>query len=128
MAAVLDHLILQVNDLEESIGFYEGVLGFNYEGRREPFAVLRVNAELVLQLAAWGSEGGDHLAFALPPADFDPAFERIRAAGLPYGDAFDAVGNMKGPGRESGARGDGLAVYFMDPNRHLLEIRCYEES
>ena len=127
MAAVLDHLILQVNDLEASIAFYEGVLGFAYEGRREPFAVLRVNADLVLQLAEWGSEGGRHLAFALSPAEFDAAFERIRSAGLSYGDTFHAADNMKGPGRESGARGDGLALYFLDPSRHLLEIRCYED-
>ena len=127
MTALLDHLILPVNDLEASIAFYEGMLGFAYEGRREPFAVLRVTADLVLQLAPWGSQGGGHLAFALPRAEFEAAFERIRSSGLDYGDAFDAVGNMKGPGRADGARGDGLAVYFMDPNRHLLEIRCYEE-
>ena len=72
MGAALDHLILQVNDLEASIAFYRDVLGFAYEGRREPFAVLRVNPDLVLQLAAWGSEGGCHLAFALPNVECRP--------------------------------------------------------
>ena len=126
MAVVLDHLILHVNDVEASIAFYEGVLGFAYEGRREPFAVLRVNPDLVLQLAPWGTEGGTHLAFALPPPELEAVFERIRSQGVAYGDTFHASDNMKGPGRESGARGDGLALYFMDPNRHLLEIRSYE--
>jgi hypothetical protein len=32
---------------------------------------------------------------------------------------------MKGPGEESGARGNGQAVYIFDPNRHLIEIRSY---
>jgi hypothetical protein len=36
-----------------------------------------------------------------------------------------AVGNMQGPGEEDGARGAGQAVYFFDPNQHLIEIRYY---
>jgi catechol 2,3-dioxygenase-like lactoylglutathione lyase family enzyme len=67
-----------------------------------------------------------HLAFALPRAEFDDAFARVKAAGIPYGDSFHAVGNMQGPGREAGSRGDGEAVYFFDPNQHLIEIRHYE--
>ncbi len=49
----------------------------------------------------------------------------MKAAGIPYGDSFHAVGNMKGPGVEPGSRGDGEAVYFFDPNQHLIEIRHY---
>jgi len=33
---------------------------------------------------------------------------------------------MRGPGEEPGARGIGKALYFFDPSRHLIEIRCYE--
>ena len=44
--AVLDHLILKVNDRGESVRFYRDVLGFAHEGDREPFAVLRVSPEL----------------------------------------------------------------------------------
>ena len=33
---------------------------------------------------------------------------------------------MKGPGDEPGSRGDGKAVYFFDPDKHLIEIRHYE--
>ena len=124
--AVLDHLILKVNERAESVRFYRDVLGFAYEGDREPFAVLRVSPELTLQLAAWGTEGGEHLAFALPRAEFDAVFERVRSGGIAFGDSFHAVGNGKGPGVESGSRGDAASVYFFDPNRHLIEIRHYE--
>jgi hypothetical protein len=34
---------------------------------------------------------------------------------------------MRGPGIESGARGDAPSVYVFDPNRHLIEIRHYGE-
>lgn len=126
MAIQLDHMILPVADLEQSIAFFTGIMGCTYEGVSEPFSVIRVTPELTLQLAPWGTEGGVHLAFALPRPEFDAAFARVKAAGIPYGDSFHAVGNMQGPGDEDGARGPGKAVYFFDPNQHLIEIRHYE--
>ena len=125
MPIELDHLILRVKDTEKSVAFYTQVLGLVYEGRREPFAVLRVTPALTIQLAAWGTAGGEHLAFAMERGEFDAVFERIRKAGIPYGDSFRSVGNMKGPGEEPGARGNGRALYLFDPSRHLIEIRCY---
>lgn len=125
MAIALDHLILAVNDAAESVRFYSELLGLLDEGNDGPFSVLRVSPELTIQLAPWGTKGGQHLAFALSRPDFDAAFDRVKASGIRYGDGFDAVGNMRGPGEESGARGPGLAVYFFDPNQHLIEIRSY---
>ena len=123
---VLDHLILRVNDRGESVRFYREVLGLAYEGEQEPFSVLRVTPELTLQLAPWGTEGGEHLAFAMTRAEFEQVFQRVREAGLEFGDSFHAVGNRKGPGEESGARGPGASLYLFDPSRHLVEIRHYE--
>jgi catechol 2,3-dioxygenase-like lactoylglutathione lyase family enzyme len=126
MALTLDHLILRVNAREESVRFYTEILGLAYEGEREPFSVVRVTPELTLQLAPWGTEGGEHLAFAMSREEFEAAFERIRAAGIEFGDSFHSVGNGKGPGEEPGARGPGKSLYCFDPSRHLIEIRYYE--
>jgi catechol 2,3-dioxygenase-like lactoylglutathione lyase family enzyme len=126
MTIALDHLILAVNDRAASLDFYARVLDLAHEGDDGPFAVLRVTAELTLQLAPWGTKGGEHLAFALSRPAFDAAFQRLVEGEIPYGDSFHAVGNMRGPGRESGAKGEADAVYFFDPNQHLIEIRCYE--
>lgn len=125
MAIALDHLILAVGDSARSIAFYTRTLGFAHEGEDGPFSRLRVSPELVIQLAPWGTPGGEHLAFAMDRDEFDATFERLRASGVAYGDRFDAVGNMQGPGDEGGARGMGRAVYFFDPDRHLIEIRHY---
>lgn len=122
---VLDHLILRVNDREASLGFYTGVLGLAYEGEREPFSVVRVSPDSILQLAPWGTEGGEHLAFAMARERFEAVFARIREAGIAFGDSFHAVGNGRGPGEETGARGPGASVYCFDPSRHLVEIRHY---
>lgn len=128
MPTTLDHLILQVNDIEKSVEFFTRILGLTYDGKREPFSVVRVTSELTLQLAPWGTTGGAHLAFAMSRDEFDEVFNRVRAAGIDYGDSFQSVGNMQGPGDEVGARGPGKALYFFDPNKHLIEIRYYERS
>ena len=70
--------------------------------------------------------GGQHLAFALTRVEFDEVFERLRAAGIAYGDSFHSVGNLRGPGDELGARGLGKALYLFDPSKHLIEIRHYD--
>lgn len=124
--ATLDHLILKVNDLAESVRFYTDILGFALEGTEGPFTVLRVGPDCQLQLAAFGTPGFEHYAFAVSGAEYRAIFGRIRAAGIDYGPRFDAVGTNTGEGRESGARGAAPTLYFNDPNRHLLEIRTYE--
>jgi catechol 2,3-dioxygenase-like lactoylglutathione lyase family enzyme len=126
MAAQIDHVILKVNDARESVAFYERVLGFSGEGQDGPFSVVRVSDGFTLQLAPWGTEGGEHLAFSLTRAEFDVVFARLRDGGIPYGGSFHEVGARTGPGLENGARGPGPTVYFFDPNKHLLEIRHYE--
>jgi catechol 2,3-dioxygenase-like lactoylglutathione lyase family enzyme len=125
----LDHLILNVNDVEQSVRFYVEVMGFADEGSSEPFRVIRVSPDFLLLLGPWPTEGGEHLAFAMPRAEFDQVFRRVRERGLPYGDVFNAVGNMQGPALESrpgGAHGRATSVYFHDPNEHMIEIRHYE--
>jgi len=123
---VLDHLILHVNDVDESSRFYTEILGLTHEGRSEPFTVIRVTPEFTIQLAPWGTEGGVHLAFAMPGAEFEEVFQRVREGGIEFGDSFHSVGNGKGPGEEAGARGPGASLYLFDPNKHLIEIRHYE--
>ncbi len=126
MSAHIDHVILKVNDARESVSFYARILGFTHEGQDGPFSVVRVSESFTMQLAPWGTKGGEHLAFAMTRFEFDAAFARILEAGIEHGDAFDSVGSGRGPGVETGARGPGPTLYFFDPNRHLIEIRHYD--
>jgi catechol 2,3-dioxygenase-like lactoylglutathione lyase family enzyme len=126
----LDHIILPVNDRAKSIEFYTRVLGFTYEGEREgtPFSAIRVNPDFMLQLAPFATKGGEHLAFSMSRAEFDQVFQRIRENGVGYGDDFNTVGNMRGPGDSGGARGACKSVYLFDPSRHLIEILHYNSD
>ncbi|HEY8216630.1 MAG TPA: VOC family protein [Acidimicrobiia bacterium] len=125
--AQLDHIIVAVNDRDESLAFYTEVLGLEHEGDQGPFSVVRVTPDLTLQLAPWGTEGGAHLAFAMSAPEFATVFARVRERGIEYGDSFHDVGNMRGPGEEPGARGLAPSLYFDDPSRNLVEIRHYDD-
>lgn len=118
----IDHLILHVNDREDSLRFYTGILGLTHEGRREPFDVIRVDRDFVIQLAAFGTKRSEHLAFSVSEEEFEAVFARIREAGLAYGDAFDRVGNGRAPGEAEGARGAVESIYCFDPSGNLIEI------
>jgi catechol 2,3-dioxygenase-like lactoylglutathione lyase family enzyme len=125
MAVVLDHTIIPVRDQQEAVAFYTAILGVKDGGCVGPFAVVRVNDTLTLDFIEADPEPSRHYAFAMDADEFEAAFRRIQAAGIPYGDGpFDAS-NRRGPGVTAGARGQGKAVYFHDPSGHLLEIKTY---
>jgi len=122
----LDHMLLEVDDVQVTLDFYMKVLGFTDGGPDGPFHMLRVNADTVLVLAPRHTPALVHLAFAMERDEFDAALGRIKAANVEYGDAFDKVGNNQGPAAESGAHGKTKSVYLYDPDKNLIEI-CYYE-
>jgi catechol 2,3-dioxygenase-like lactoylglutathione lyase family enzyme len=124
----IDHLILNVNDIAASVDFYVGVMGFRLEVEQPPFTVIRVNDDFVLQLAPWGTQGNEHYAFSLSREGFDAVFARVKERGILYGASFHSVGTNTGPGEELGAKGAGPTLYFNDPNKHLIEIRTYDDA
>jgi catechol 2,3-dioxygenase-like lactoylglutathione lyase family enzyme len=124
--ATIDHIIVRVNDLQESVAFYTQILGFTLAGKDGPFTLIQVSPDFQLLLHPHHTDGLEHYAFAMSRAEFDRVFERIKAAGIAYGPSFDSVGSNSGMGEERGACGLAPTIYFSDPNRHLLEIRTYE--
>ena len=125
MTTVLDHTIVPVRDRERSAEFYTRIFGFEYLGETGHFLVVRVNETFNLDFAVSDDFRSIHYAFAMEPEEFQAAFVRIREAGITYGDSPFARDNMQGPGMTIGARGQGKAVYFDDPDGHVLEIKTY---
>jgi len=125
MAIVLDHTIVSVKDQAEAVAFYVKILGFKDEGRLGPFAIVRVNETLTFDFIVSKKFPTQHFAFAMEADEFERVFQRIKEAGIPYGDGPFDQSNMKGPGMTQGARGMGKAVYFRDPSGHVLEIKTY---
>ena len=125
MATVLDHTIVPVQDRERSVEFYSRILDFEDLGEVGPFLAVRVNDTFNLDFAVSDDFRSIHYAFAMEPPEFEAAFTKIRESGIPYGDNPYARDNMQGPGMTAGAKGMGKAVYFDDPDGHVLEIKTY---
>ena len=125
MATVLDHTIVPVRDRKKSVEFYTRIFAFEDLGEVGPFLAVRVNETLNFDFRESDDFRSIHYAFAMEPEEFEAAFVRIRESGIAYGDSPREQENMKGPGLTAGAKGMGKAVYFKDPDGHLLEIKTY---
>ena len=118
----LDHIVLNVADVERSIRFYCDELGLAGERieawRRQEvfFPSVRVNAGTIVDLLQTARTGAnvDHFCLVVAPTDFDA----LKASGR-----FDVV---DGPDRRFGARGDGTSLYIRDPDGNTVELRYYD--
>jgi catechol 2,3-dioxygenase-like lactoylglutathione lyase family enzyme len=117
----LDHVVLNVADVERSLTFYTEELGLTpvhvEEWRRGErlFPSVRVDAGSIIDLIALPRTGEnlDHLCLVVEPMDFDA---------LTAGGRFEVV---DGPAIRFGARGDGTSLYIRDPDHNLVELRYY---
>jgi catechol 2,3-dioxygenase len=121
--AKLGHVVLKVRDLERSVAFYTGVLGFRVSDvypdtmMKGGMVFLRCNNDHhCLALVGGAPEGAaarelHHLAFEVPTLD-----EVLRARGhlRQHGVKVDYEGR-----RRAGCQ---VAVEFRDPDNHFLEI------
>ncbi len=121
MIASLDHLVLTVKDMDETIAFYCDGLGMERvvfgEGRLAlAFGSQKINLHRAGHefdpRAANPTPGSGDLCFLLD-VSLDTARERLQAAGI-------AV--EEGPVRRSGATGPILSLYIRDPDDNLIEL------
>jgi len=140
MKAVLDHIVLAVDDLDAMLTFYCSVLGLQaerveaYRAGQALFPFVRLNGNTIIDLlprTLWEMRFGesaaaqrsgrfpnlDHFCIAVDRSEWNPLLERLAAAGV----AIDS-----GPMTLSGARGDALAIYVADPDGNKVEIRFYD--
>jgi catechol 2,3-dioxygenase-like lactoylglutathione lyase family enzyme len=117
MSITFNHTIVPARDKEASAHFFARIFGLSYDGPMSHFAPVRVNAELTLDFDNAESFEHHHYAFHVSDEEFDHIFERIQAAGIPWG---SDPRNMEN--RQLNARKGGRGVYFRDPNGHVLEL------
>ena len=117
----LDHVVLNVADVERSLAFYCGELGLVPERVDEwrrgevRFPSVRVDPHTIIDLLAAPrtGENSDHLCLVVEPTDLDA----VKASGR-----FEVV---DGPATRFGARGDGTSLYVKDPDGNTVELRHY---
>jgi catechol 2,3-dioxygenase-like lactoylglutathione lyase family enzyme len=117
----LDHLVLNVADVERSLAWYTGELGLEgdrvEEWRRGEvfFPSVRVDRGTIIDLlAAERTEANvDHICLVVEPTDL----QAIKDSGR-----FDVV---DGPDTRYGAQGNGTSLYVRDPDGNVVELRHY---
>jgi catechol 2,3-dioxygenase-like lactoylglutathione lyase family enzyme len=129
----LDHIVLNVGDIERSLRFYTEVLGLKGERVEEfragkvGFPSVRINGETIIDLFPRSSSADregiaknnanlNHFCMVVGAADFSGIVEYLTQNGI-------AV--REGPVSRWGARGRATSVYFLDPDGNEIEIRAY---
>jgi catechol 2,3-dioxygenase-like lactoylglutathione lyase family enzyme len=117
----LDHVVLNVADVERSLAFYCDELGLAPERMDEWrrgevfFPSVRVDDHTIIDLLAAPRTGqnADHVCLVVEPIDL---------AALAASGRFEVV---DGPATRFGARGDGTSLYVKDPDGNTVELRHY---
>ncbi len=131
----LDHIVLDVSDIDRALEFYIGVLGLGGERVKEfkegqvGFPSVRVNDHTIIDL--FPSKKADpapkksgekfqgnlnHFCLVTGREDFSGIVDYLKSRGITI---------RQGPISRWGARGQATSVYFLDPDGNEIEIRCY---
>ncbi len=119
--ASIDHIVLTVKDIEETVDFYQSVLGMDVELFGGNRVALKFGNQK-LNLHKDGSElepkasrpvpGSVDLCFITKTA-IEVAMEHVRSKGVDI---------IEGPVARTGATGKIMSFYFRDPDGNLIEV------
>ena len=134
MNCSMDHIVLNVKNMDAMLNFYTNVLMLvaerleAYRGGQAPFPSVRIDPHTIIDLFpenlwrrnAAGGKGAvnlNHFCLAMDKRSWDALTTRLEA---------DDVAIEEGPVPRWGARGMGTSIYFRDPESNLIEARYYE--
>jgi glyoxylase I family protein len=124
----LDHIVLRVRDLEQSLRFYTSALDGSVERRSDALGLIQVRLgasliDLVPVEGPLGKLGGaapgrdarnlDHFALSISPFDEGALRAHLIAHGVEPGDV----------GQRYGAEGMGPSMYVRDPDGNTVELK-----
>lgn len=117
IVSTVSHTLLEVSDLERSIGFYVGLLGFTIRERDQlgdgrGFVSTHQGLGITTRRSIeYGAPSFDHLAFRCPTG-IEPMIAVLEDAGIEYE-----------PPRRTPY---GLSIYFRDPDGYRIE--CHDNT
>lgn len=125
----IDHVVFRVIDLARSEAWYAQVLGCEVAKRRDDLGLVHLRAgasmiDLISVDGRLGRRGGaaagtqarnvDHLCLRIEPFDEAALLRHLQACGIA----------LLGPAEVNfGAEGDGLSLYFHDPDGNTIELK-----
>jgi catechol 2,3-dioxygenase-like lactoylglutathione lyase family enzyme/protein tyrosine phosphatase (PTP) superfamily phosphohydrolase (DUF442 family) len=134
MECIMDHIVLNVRDIERMLDFYTNVLALaperldEYRAGKVPFPSVRLNDDTIIDLfprnmwendpsAEPGRGNLNHFCIAVSKDTWDALSERLQK---------NKVEIEEGPVPRWGAHGTGTSIYFRDPEGNRIEARYYE--
>ncbi len=124
MAIILDHLVITVEDLNKTKGFYCKIIGMKFEEFGEGRMALKFGQSKI-NLHLKGKEFEPKANVALPGTadlcfiieeDLGEMAEKLSAADVEI---------IEGPVRRTGANGPIMSLYVRDPDMNLIELSRY---
>ena len=129
----LDHIVLNVGDIDRSLMFYTEVLGLTgervdeFRAGKVGFPSVRINAATIIDLFPNKDGAGrsdaekvagnlNHFCLVVDAENFTGAVDCLKE---------NQIAIRQGPVSRWGARGRATSVYFLDPDGNEIEIRCY---
>lgn len=127
----LDHIVLNVADVESSLKFYVEHLGLRgervdeFRAGKAGFPSVRINAGTIIDLfprketaaaSAKANTNMNHFCLVVGAESFAGTVEYLKA---------NRIEIREGPVSRWGARGQATSVYFFDPDGNTIEIRAY---
>ena len=129
----LDHIVLNVGDIERALSFYTEVLGLKgervdeFRAGKVGFPSVRINDGTIIDLfptkdRASKTDGEkpvgnlNHFCLVVGAEDFSGIVDYL---------AKYRVTVRQGPVSRWGAQGRATSVYFLDPDGNEVEIMCY---
>lgn len=136
MQCLMDHIVLNVVDMQAMLHFYTSVLELPserlelYRNGKVPFPSVRLGKDTIIdffpeQMWSKDTEAGpcgshlNHFCLALDKPAWDALAARLEAQG---------VAVETGPVKRWGAHGTGISIYFRDPENNLIEARYYQNG
>ena len=129
MKITVDHVVLEVRDVEAAARYYETLLGFppvrlaEFRAGKAPFASARVNKETIIDLfprPMWKSRRAprnpNHVCFTMDRKQVEALKRRMKKQSVPI---------LRRLERSFGAQGIARSIYFEDLDKVMLEARYY---
>ena len=120
----IDHLVLTVNDIDETVRFYTSVMGMEKvvfgEGRVAlSFGCQKINLHQLGRefepKAGRATSGSSDLCFIIKQP-VEQVIAHLKRCNVPV---------IEGPVNRTGATGKIVSVYFRDPDGNLIEVSNY---
>jgi catechol 2,3-dioxygenase-like lactoylglutathione lyase family enzyme len=136
MTFKMDHIVINVVDIDKMLKFYTEVLQLpserleEFKKQKVPFPSVRLTKDTIIDLfpkKLWEKTNPkdvcrpnlNHFCFSTGKGSWERLQSRLKQNGVQIDD---------GPVKRWGAHGSGVSIYFRDPEDNVIEVRYYEDD